>query len=80
MYSVHEGTNAGKNNGVIIPLIVPSALRFLYAVRSKEGCWITQNPALDTHLDSNRNTTATVGRISSGMEAPIISPPRLCDK
>ena len=49
-------------------------------VRSREGHRITQKRALDTHLDSNRNATATVGRINSGTEAPIISPLRLCSR
>ena len=29
------GTNAGKNDGVIIPLVVPSAVRLVSAVRSR---------------------------------------------
>ncbi|CAD6593928.1 MAG: hypothetical protein ASARMPREDX12_007829 [Alectoria sarmentosa] len=62
----------------IIPLFTESVLSFTSAKRSERRRHPTQKPAFDMYLDSKRKITATVGRISSGIEAPITCPPRLC--
>ena len=67
-------TYAGQHNGIIIPLCPWSVIpRPVWAhVRH-----LTQKPALEVHLDNNRNATAKVGRISRGTDAPITSPVRV---
>lgn len=74
-YSGLGCTYASQYDSKVIPLIHQSVNPSRKPAQVRH---LTQKPALDIHLDSNRSVTATVGRISNGTDAPMTSPFRVC--